>query len=195
MSGLQNQKTDILLKLYKSPLSVFRLKDVALITGEAEHQLLSAKLNYYVRKGKLINPRKGLYAKADYHTEELACKLFAPSYISLECVLQKAGVIFQFDSAITSVSYLSRTIEIESQLYSFRKLKSEILVNDTGIDRKDNGVNMASPERALLDLFYLNSKAWFDNLNSIDVNKIQNLLSVYQSAALTARVKKLFNYD
>lgn len=84
MSGSRNQKADILLKIYQSTSSVFRLKDVALITGETEQQLLSAKLNYYVRKGKLINPRKGLYSKTNYSTEEFACKIFAPSYISLE---------------------------------------------------------------------------------------------------------------
>lgn len=195
MSGSQNNNKGILLNIYQNPSSVFRLKDVALITGETVQQLLSSKLNYYVRNGNLNNPRKGIYTKTDYLPEELACKLFTPTYISLEYVLQKAGVIFQFDSAITSVSYLSRSIEVEGLTYSFRKIKSEILVNDAGINRIENGINIASPERALLDMLYLNTTAWFDNLNSIDQSKIQKLLSVYQSVALTKRAKKLFNYD
>jgi hypothetical protein len=140
----------------------------------------------------LQNPRKGIYTKSNYSFDELACKLFAPSYISLEYVLQKAGVIFQFDAAITSVSYLSRSIEIESQSYAFRKIKSEILVNVDGINRLPNGVNIASPERSLLDLMYLNARAWFDNTRSIDLRKVNVLLPLYQSAALTTRVKKLF---
>jgi len=192
MTGSQLEKTDVLLSIYQNPSSVFRLKDVALLTGIANRQLLSARLNYYVRNGKLQNPRKGIYTKANYAPDELACKLFAPSYVSLEYVLQKAGVIFQFDAAITSVSYLSRSIEIESQSYTFRKIKSEILVNDTGINRLPNGVNIASPERSLLDLLYLNARAWFDNTHSIDLRKVNVLLPLYQSSALTARVKKLF---
>ncbi len=111
MSGSQNQKADVLFSIYQDPSSVFRLMDIALITGITNRKLLSAKLNYYVRNGKLGNPRKGIYTKANYSPEELACKLFAPSYISLEHVLQKAGVIFQYDAAISSISYLSRNIE------------------------------------------------------------------------------------
>lgn len=74
-------------------------------------------------------------------------------------------------------------------------IKSEILINDAGINRFANGVNIASPERALLDILYLNPNAWFDNIHNIDVKKIQSLLPVYQSGALTKRVKKLFDYD
>lgn len=192
MMGSQNNNTDLLFSIYKSSSTVFRLKDIALLTGETNRQLLSARLNYYVRRGKLQNPRKGIYAKAGYLTEELACKLFAPSYISLEYVLQKAGVIFQFDATITLVSYLSRRIEVESQSYAFRKIKSDILLNDAGINRLPNGVNIASPERALLDLLYLNAEAWFDNTHLIELKKIESLLSVYASVALTKRVKKRF---
>ncbi len=192
MMGSQIKKTDLLFSIYQSSSTVFRLKDVALLTGETNRQLLSARLNYYVRNEKLQNPRKGIYAKADYSTEELACKLFAPSYISLEYVLQKAGVIFQFDSAVTLVSYLSRSIVVEGQVCNFRKIKSDILLNDAGINRLPNGVNIASPERALLDLLYLNAGAWFDNTHSIELKKIKDLLSVFQSVALTERVKKRF---
>lgn len=192
MSGSQIQKADVLFSIYQNPATVFRLMDVALITGITNRQLLSASLNYYVRSGKLQNPRKGIYTKANYSSEELACKLFAPSYISREYVLQKAGVIFQYDAAISSVSYLSRSIGIESQSYTFRKIKSEILVNDAGINRLPNGVNIASPERSLLDLLYLNPGAWFDNTHNIDVREVMALLPFYQSVALTARTKKLF---
>jgi hypothetical protein len=192
MSGSQIQKADVLFSIYQNPATVFRLLDVALITGITNRQLLSARLNYYVRNRKLQNPRKGIYTKANYSTEELACKLFTPSYISLEYVLQKSGVVFQYDAAISSVSYLSRSIGIESQSYTFRKIKSEILVNDAGINRLPNGVNIASPERSLLDLLYLNPVAWFDNIHTIDVKKVMALLPFYQSVALTARTKKLF---
>jgi len=63
-----------------------------------------------VRAGKFLNPRKGIYAKSGFSKEELACILYTPAYISLEYVLQKAGVVFQYDPALTAVSYLSRII-------------------------------------------------------------------------------------
>jgi len=191
MYSSQIKKADVLLSIYQNSSSVFRLRDIALLTGITSRQLLSARLNYYVRNGKLQNPRKGIYTKANYSPDELACKLFAPSYISLEYVLQKSGVIFQFDAAISSVSYLRRSIAVDKQSYTFRKIKSEILVNDAGINRLPNGVNIASPERSLLDLLYLNAGAWLDNTHSIDLKKVTALLPLYQSVALTARAKKI----
>lgn len=87
-----------------------------MLVGESDFQSLDTKLNYAVRTGKLLNPRKGIYAKSGYNIEELACKIFSPSYISLEYVLQKAGLVFQYDTKITALSYLRRDVEIHRQL-------------------------------------------------------------------------------
>ena len=158
-------KSNVLLTLYQNNRTVFRLKDIALMTGETNFQNLNNKLNYYVRTNKLQNPRTGIYTKPNYNAEELACTIYAPSCISLEYVLQKTGVIFQYDSRINVVSYLSRTIEVEEKEYLFRKIKGEILTNPTEIKRQDNHVNIATSERAFLDLLYLNKDYYFDNLN------------------------------
>ena len=101
---------NIILGLSELSRTAFNTKSIALLLNEKMNASLTKKLNYYVRKGLLINPRKGIYAKKNYNPEELAGLVFVPSYISLEYVLQKAGVVFQYDSAITSVSYLSREI-------------------------------------------------------------------------------------
>ena len=181
----------MILSLYQNDRTVFRLKDVALLTGETNFQNLNNKLNYYVRTGKLENPRKGIYTKPNFSTEELACKIYVPSYISLEYVLQKAGVVFQYDSKITVVSYLSRTIEVAGGEYIFRKLKGEILTNLVGIERQKNHVNIATPERAFLDLLYLNKDYHFDNLNPLKKQVVFKFLPHYQSKSLTTLVKKL----
>lgn len=154
MFGSQNTEKDVILSIYQSKRTVFRLNDIALFTGISDFQSLNKKLNYYVHTGKLLNPRKGIYTKPQYNREELACSVFVPAYISLEYVLQKAGIIFQYDSRITVVSYLSRNIEVENQEYNYRRVKPEILINMGGITRKDN-LNVATPERAFLDLLYL----------------------------------------
>ncbi len=63
---------------------------------------------FYTRAGLLLNLRKGIYAK--------------PAYNPLEYGLQQAGVIFQFDSRVTSVGYLSREIEHTWGLTSRKKV-------------------------------------------------------------------------
>jgi hypothetical protein len=149
------------------------------------------KLNYYVRTGRLQNPRKGIYCKSNYNRQELACRIFTPAYISSEYVLCQAGVIFQYDSRLTVVSYLSREIEIDHKIFSFRKIKNELLISSQGIEQKGNILTIAKPERAFLDMLYLNGDMYFDNLNTLKTELIEQILPVYNSPTLTKRVQKL----
>jgi len=109
--------------------------------------------------------------------------------------LQRSGVIFQYDSAITNVSYLCRETEIDNQIFRYRQMKGEILVNTAGILLNRDNINIATPERAFLDMLYLNSRYYFDNLHILDKKKVAALLPVYDSQALEKRVKKLFEND
>lgn len=195
MSSSQTTISNIVLAVYQDIRTVFRLNDIAQLVGETNFQSLNKRLNYYVRTGKLQNPRKGIYTKPNYNPEELACTIYTPSYISLEYVLQRAGIVFQYDTRISTVSYLSRSIEVTGQTYLFRKIKGEILVNTMGILRQDNQINIASAERAFLDLLYLNKNYYFDNLNPLSKQLIFRLLPIYQSKALTLRVNKLLKND
>jgi len=195
MYSSQKAKDNVLLALYQDQRTVFRLRDIALLIGETNFLNLNNKLNYYVRTNKLGNPRKGIYTKPGFNNEELACAVYTPSYISLEYVLQKAGVVFQYDSRITTISYLSRIIIVDGKEYIYRKIKGEILTNLAGIKRQENYVNIASVERAFLDMLYLNKEYYFDNLNPLKKGIVLELLPRYQSKALTEKVKKLLNYD
>lgn len=182
---------NIMLGLSNTSRTAFTTKSIALLLNEKRDSSLTKKLNYYVQKGLLLNPRKGIYTKRNYNPEELAGLVFVPSYISLEYVLQQAGVIFQFDSAITSVSYLSREIEMAGLSFRYNQIKGEILYNLEGIEMRDN-ISIATPERALLDMMYLHSECYFDNLNAISKRRVMQLLPVYQSQRIIERVKELF---
>ena len=192
MSSSREAEKDIVLAIYKESRTVFRLNDIAMLINESDFQSLNKKLNYYVHTGKLHSPRKGIYAKPGYNPEELACRIFTPSYISLQYVFQKAGIVFQYDSRITSVSYLSRVIEIGNQPFIYRKIKGSTLINTKGIVMQKNHINIASAERAFLDFLYLEKDYHFDNLNPLNKEFVYELLPLYQSKALTISVKKLF---
>lgn len=186
-----SSRENIMIAISSSPRTAFNTKSIALLLNEKRDLLLTKKLNYYVQKGLLLNPRKGIYTKINPNMEELAGLVFVPSYISLQYVLQKAGVVFQYDSAITSVSYLNREIEMCGQTFRYNQVKKEIAYNLEGVERRDN-INIATPERALLDMMYLNSECYFDNIDGINKRKIAQLLSIYQSPRLNERVKELF---
>ena len=195
MLSSSKTKKDIVLAVYREDRTVFRLNDIALLVGEENFQTLNKKLNYYVRTGKLENPRKGIYAKPQYNEEELACSIFAPSYISLEYVLQKSGIVFQYDSTITSVSYLSRSIEAGKLTFLYRKIKGNALVNTLGITRHSNHINIATAERAFLDIIYLDKKCYFDNLNPLNRELVQKILPIYESKEPAKRVSNILNDD
>lgn len=191
MLGSRNTDNDIILSVYRESRTIFRLNEIAMMTGIHDFQSLSKRLNYYVHASKLENPRKGIYAKPGYDPEELACSLYTPSYISLQYVLQKEGVIFQYDSRIMSVSYLSRMIEIGNRGFIYRKIKGISLVNPSGIIRQSNNVSIASPERAFLDLLYLEKEYHFDNLNPLKRKLIDELIPLYKSGVIKNAVKRV----
>lgn len=186
-----NKNSNWILQLYQSPLTVFGLADVALLTGESDPISLTKKLHYQVGKGNLKNPRKGLYAKPIYESAALACTVYTPSYLSLDYVLQKEGIIFQYDSSITAVSYLSRNLEIDGWKIKYSKIKDSILLNTTGVIFYPNGLNIASKERAFLDMVYLKGDLYFDSLSTLNRKLVFELLPIYENKALEKRVKKL----
>ena len=178
--------------LLRSPKTIFSTKDAALLWSEGREDTVSNRLNKYVKAGKLIRVRRGLYAKDEnYNRFELATKIYTPSYVSLETVLAKTGVIPQLDDRIFISSYTTRKIIVNGQTHSYRRIKDLILANHAGIEEKDNYF-VASPERAFLDVVYLNKNYHFDNLLPLNWEKIFEILPIYKNKSMEKRVKKIF---
>jgi hypothetical protein len=176
------------------PDSVFRLIDISMLMNETNFNSLNQKLNYYVRNKKILCPRRGIYSKLTYSYEELANKIYTPSYVSLEHVLQKSGIISQWDDTITSACYLSRQIKVDDKTFSYHKFRKEILVNPLGINRI-NSINIANTERAFLDLLYLGKQYDFNNIDTLNKRIISHLLPIYKSKRLSKLVKNLLQND
>jgi hypothetical protein len=184
------KKGEYLDVLLRSPKTVFSTKDVALLWAEERETAINSRLNKYAKAGKLVRVRRGIYAKDNnYDKFELAVRIYTPSYISFETVLTKAGVVFQFYGQIFVASYVKRDITIDGQTYSYRKIKDLILTDHTDIETKDN-YHIASPERAFLDVVYLNKDYHFDNLSSLNWKKIFEILPVYKNKNMEKRVEK-----
>jgi len=181
---------NILLRFNKT---IFSTKEIALLWNEENSVAVRNRLNDYVKNGKLIRLRRGLYSKdKNYDKFELAVNIYTPSYISFETVLYKAGAIFQYYNSIFVASYLARDINVDNQKYSYRKIKDTILTNQSGIKRNNN-YYIASPERAFLDVVYLNKGYHFDNLSPIEWDKVFEILPVYKNKAMEKRVKEYYD--
>lgn len=181
----------ILETILRSRKTVFTLQSLMMLTECSDTKKLTKSLHYYAKGGKLLNPRKGVYTKLKYDEQEMACSLFRPSYISLEYVLGRAGVVFQWDDTVTSVSYLSRDVIVDGKTYRYRKINPEIWVGMEGIEQRD-GVAIATPEKAFLDTVYLSAgNCYFDNLRPLSIKKINELLPFFNSTKLNERVKEM----
>lgn len=148
--------------------TVFTLSEVATYVNKSPDQNLISALSYYSKNGKLIRLSKGLYAlDNNYSRQELGNKIRQPSYISLYTILQEHGVVFQVYTSVFSISNRTEEFIINNQNYIYRKLKSQILLNNLGIT-EERGIFKASLERALLDKIYLDGDEYFDNLRQVD---------------------------
>lgn len=189
---MSSQK-NVLEVILNSTRSVFNVQSLRMLTECEDSQKLTKSLHYYVKEGKISNPRRGIYTKATYDEREMACSLFRPAYISLEYVLQRAGVVFQYDDTVTCVSYLNRIAEVDEKIYQFRIINPELWIGMEGIEQNDN-ILIATPERAFLDMVYLSAgNCYLDNLHPLNKTKVKQLLPLYQSKVLTERVTELLN--
>lgn len=183
------KKKDFILSLYQSDSTVFTIGEIALLLGETDRERLKSRINYFVKRGKLKNVRKGIYTKLNYDHLELANKIYTPSYISLETVLAKEGVIFQIYEPIFVVSYLTRKIDVDGYKIQYRRIKEDILINKKGVEIEKYAI--ASKERAVLDVLYLYREYYFDNLDIINKDKILKLVEIYRSKTLKGKVEDL----
>ncbi len=189
-------KGEYLEVLLRSPKTIFSSKDVSLLWGEESDEVIKKRLNKYVKAGKLIRVRRGIYAKdKNYDRFELATRINTPSYISLETVLTRRGVNFQYYGNIFVASYINREIDIEGQKITFVRMKDYVLSNTTGIEHKD-GIATATSERAFLDRVYVSKDYHFDNLANLNWDKVFEILPIYHNKRLEKKIKEYFkNYQ
>ena len=174
MTGIEALK-----KLEKLKKDYYSVKDLERIL-DIPVDNLRKQLTRWVEKGFLIRVAKGIYAP--YGTEidvlKIANQMYYPSYLSFESVLSKYGILSQVPYTLTfatpkrSKKMILNDVEVE-----FTKLSDKYFFGYT----YENGINIASPEKALVDCLYLVSKGkrviGVDELYLKNVDK-ENLIEI-----------------
>jgi hypothetical protein len=182
---------DLVLSLYQKPQTVFSLKEIAMLFPYISYNNLKRRLSYYVSTKKLKKLRKNVYSKIEYNPLEIPQKLYLPSYVSLETVLQKEGIIFQRYESIFSVSHISREITVDNKKIIYRLMPDRILFNRKEIKETD-GYFIATKERAFADAVYSYKDYHFDNLEPLDWDKIMSLVNIYENKAFAKRIESYY---
>ncbi|MHB8362427.1 MAG: hypothetical protein ACYDBX_02305 [Patescibacteria group bacterium] len=166
--------------------TIFDVNALGYYLNISNSNTLKKRIYRLTKSNKLTRLQRGLFyiSLKNYISFELANKLLTPSYISFETVLLSSGFIFQPYTSIFSAGDISKTYFIENKKYIYRRLNPEILTNLNGIFKKDNYF-IATPERAVLDMLYINDNFYFDNLRSLDFSKAKSMVSIYTGSKST----------
>ena len=166
----------------------------------------------WTKKGLLIRLRQGYYTFPEYKSTPdftlfFANRIYRPSYISLHTALAFYEMIPEAVVQVTSVTSL-KTASFKNEFgeYEYKSVRKELMF---GYDIKPvaNGqsLQLAQPEKALLDLLYLypffNTEQEMEDLrldedflmDELDLQRLEDYLSKFKNKALQKRVKLLKN--
>lgn len=178
------KRENSIVTLYKSKKTVFSIKDLVLIWRINNPDYLKTKVNRLIKSGQLYFIRKGFYAlDENYSKAELANKMVTPSYVGLYSVLNWEGTNFQYDSRIYSASDQSRTIYVGDQGYAYRKIKKQAFLNPVGLQFTGDKT-IATKERAIVDMLYLEPDFYFDKLINVDWRLCFQIAKMYENKRL-----------
>lgn len=144
----------------------FDFATVLQLSGEPR-QNLRVRLYEWRKAGKLLSLRRGMYALAApyrrvaVHPALLSNQLYTPSYISMHWALSYYGMIPEKTVVYTAVTpRVPRSFENSFGVYRYSNLKQNFFFGYRAVDMGGENVFVATPEKALLDLWHLHSGVW-----------------------------------
>jgi predicted transcriptional regulator of viral defense system len=134
--------------------------------------------NRYVKRGLLTRLKRGLYARTEnlgnlgrVEIFQIANLLQVPSYISLTTALAYYGMTTQVQRNFFESICIKRTKTFDRGGLTFRYIKIDSRLY--GGFKRDQGVFIALPEKAILDSFYLASMGRYPlDVSSLDLTKL-----------------------
>lgn len=140
------------------------------ITG-VDPQYINLVLSRYAKRGECIRLKRGMYSTKAYGEEQqkaglysrfleyLACELYAPSYLSMEYVLQKHGMLTEAVYG-WSLATTKKTATFLNPLGAFRyySLTEKLFTGFTLRTYSRFRLREATKAKALFDFLYLRKK-------------------------------------
>ncbi|MGM9750502.1 MAG: hypothetical protein ACI3ZH_05750 [Candidatus Cryptobacteroides sp.] len=167
-------------------------------------------LTRWCHKGLLVKLRNKHYAFPEYRqmpgfSRIVANRIYSPSYVSLQSALSFYGMIPEEVIGLTSVTTL-KTTHFDNPFGSFhyQNVKESLYFGyDIKMMEGGRGVLIATPEKAILDLLYLNpfyeTEQDMEELrldedymqNELDMDRLSDFLDRFGSLALKKRIFRL----
>jgi|AntRauTorckE5430_2_1112549.scaffolds.fasta_scaffold00236_5 predicted transcriptional regulator of viral defense system len=167
-------------------------------------------LGRWTDQGLLRKVRNGLYLNTEWTMESevdaftLANEMYAPSYVSTYSALQYHSIIPEHVFEVTSVSTRKTMAVVHDQKrYNFRQIKPRLYFGFDVVAWRGHSYAVATPEKALLDLAYLESEfsdeLWLEEMRfdpwslkeDINWNKMEIYAGRFGSEIMQKRLKVL----
>lgn len=188
------------------PMGCFNINQVLLWEKDFDRN----NLTRWCRRGLLVKLRNQYYAFPEYRqmpdfSRYIANRIYTPSYISLHSALSFYGMIPEEVVQLTSVTTL-KTAHFENDFGTFyyQNVKTPLYFGfEIKTMQGGRGLLFATPEKALLDLLYLNpyykTEQDMEELrldedymqNELNIERLNNYLSKMKSKTLEQKVKRL----
>lgn len=188
----------IALDLNKIRKPYFGYEEIARVRGIS---LDSAKVtaSRYVRQGLLLRLKKNLYVRREVWNAaskedkfRLANLGQSPSYISLMTALDYYEITTQVQQDFFESVVIRRTkeIQVNGSVFRYSKIDERLFFEF----KKENGVFIASPEKALLDAFYLMSYGRYTiDIFALDADKLDRKIIKQLSREFPLKTRNMLN--
>ena len=168
-----------------------------LLAGKNDPKIVRLQLTRWVKSGRIYQLRRGLYTlappyqKTQPHPFLVANRLRRASYVSMQSALAFYGLIPETVHVVVSAT-TGRPERLTTPLgiFEFRHIKPDLLFGYQMVDLGGQKALLASPEKALLDLVYLQqggaSKEYLQelrlqNLDRLDMDRLAKQSLVFAS--------------
>ena len=162
-------------------------------------------------EGRVEKLRNGLYLNKDFNLKGnldyfiVARDLYEPSYVSMTSALRYYNFIPETVYEITSISTRkTKTFDNELGRFRYQSIKPSLFWGYKTVAWHGGYYNMATPEKALLDLAYLepnfSDRGWLEEmrfdydelLTTLDISLMAFYAKVMKSPVLKDRISLLF---
>jgi predicted transcriptional regulator of viral defense system len=148
-----------------------------------------------IRRGDIVSIKRGIYTFPNTKIDEfvVANKLYAPSYVSLESVLNTSGIMPDITSSVTNVTTItSKKLVTPLGSFTYSKIAKGLFFGYKTVrdPLSDFYYGIAEPEKALLDFIYVRR---IKNLseNRIDLSTLDKKLLANYSTYFPKWVRKV----
>ncbi|OGD19725.1 MAG: hypothetical protein A2Y69_06815 [Candidatus Aminicenantes bacterium RBG_13_59_9] len=154
MDRIKPRDIQLVQRLGRFEKPYWSVADLQKVLSYKNRRTLLVALHRLVRQGVLIRMRRGIYRVSLRSADPavMANLLYRPSYLSFESALARHGILSQIPYTVTlATTRRSKKATLDGTAVEYRMLRADLFFGH----RIVKGLDVAEPEKALLDALYL----------------------------------------